>query len=127
MSKLIIVSNRLPISVSKDEDGLHYSESIGGLTTGLSSFFENGDSLWIGWPGITLDDTNEDERQEIEEHLRGKDYQPIFLSQEAQQNFYYGFCNDTIWPLFHYFRHGSIVMVIGGRHLYNLKEHCSCQ
>jgi trehalose 6-phosphate synthase/phosphatase len=53
MAKLIIVSNRLPISVSKDEEGLQYTESIGGLTTGLSSFFESGDSLWIGWPGIT--------------------------------------------------------------------------
>lgn len=103
MSKLIIVSNRLPISVSKGDTALQYTESIGGLTTGLSSFFENGDSLWIGWPGITSDDTTVDEQHEIEEHLRGKDYHPIFLSREEHQNFYYGFCNDTIWPLFHYF------------------------
>jgi trehalose 6-phosphate synthase/phosphatase len=103
MAKLIIVSNRLPISVSKDGEGLHYTESIGGLTTGLSSFFESGDSLWIGWPGITSDDTDEEERQAIEEHLRQSDYHPLFLSEEEQQNFYYGFCNDTIWPLFHYF------------------------
>lgn len=103
MAKLIIVSNRLPISVNKDEEGLHYTESIGGLTTGLSSFFESGDSLWIGWPGITSDDTDEEERQAIEDHLRQRDYYPLFLSEEEQQNFYYGFCNDTIWPLFHYF------------------------
>ncbi len=103
MSKLIIVSNRLPISARKDESGLVYSESIGGLTTGLSSFFEDGDSLWIGWPGITSDELDGDEQDEITRHLHENQYHPVFLSKEQEQGFYFGFCNDTIWPLFHYF------------------------
>ncbi|MCB0113345.1 MAG: trehalose-6-phosphate synthase, partial [Caldilineaceae bacterium] len=103
MSKLIIVSNRLPISVRKGDEGLEYAESIGGLTTGLSSFFEEGESLWIGWPGITSDDIDEAQTEEITEHLRARDYLPIFLSQQQEEDFYFGFCNDTIWPHFHYF------------------------
>lgn len=103
MSRLIIVSNRLPISVRKGEDGLDYAESIGGLTTGLSSFFEDGDSLWIGWPGITSDEVDEAETQEIIDHLRQRNYLPVFLSKQQEQDFYFGFCNDTIWPHFHYF------------------------
>src|SRR5690606_32913530 len=103
MQRLIIVSNRLPISVSKDEEGLHFSESIGGLATGLGSFVENSESLWIGWPGLTVDELTEEERKQIEDHLRAKNYEPIFLSQAQVDNFYHGFCNDAIWPLFHYF------------------------
>jgi trehalose 6-phosphate synthase/phosphatase len=103
MQKLIIVSNRLPLSVTKDVDGLHFSESIGGLTTGLSSFFENNESLWIGWPGLTSDEITGDERQQIEDRLSEADYLPVFMTEEQMQNFYYGFCNKTIWPLFHYF------------------------
>jgi trehalose 6-phosphate synthase/phosphatase len=103
VQKLVIVSNRLPISVSKDEDGLHFSESIGGLATGLSSFFENNESVWIGWPGLSTDELTDEEHRQLESRLRQSDYEPVFLSQEQLDNFYYGFCNNTIWPLFHYF------------------------
>lgn len=103
MSKLIIVSNRLPISVRRSESGLDYAESIGGLTTGLGSFFEEGDSLWIGWPGITSNELTQDETAQIIDHLEARQYRPVFLSAEQEEQFYYGFCNDTIWPHFHYF------------------------
>ncbi len=103
MQKLIIVSNRLPISVSKEEGKLTFTESIGGLATGLKSFVEKNESIWVGWPGLTAEEVNAEERQQIEEHLRQRNFYPVFLSEEQVQKFYYGFCNDTIWPLFHYF------------------------
>jgi trehalose 6-phosphate synthase/phosphatase len=103
MSRLIIVSNRLPVSVTKGADGLTYTKSIGGLTTGLSSYFEGSDSLWVGWPGLTSDELTQDEQAQIEADLRQERFISLFLSQEEMEHYYYGFCNKTIWPLFHYF------------------------
>jgi trehalose 6-phosphate synthase/phosphatase len=66
MSQVIIVSNRLPISVKKENGKLSFSSSIGGLATGLSSYVnrKNG-NLWIGWPGIESDDLTKSDREDI--------------------------------------------------------------
>ena len=63
MRRMLIVSNRLPISVSKKKGNLDYIPSTGGLATGLSSFYQTYESLWIGWPGIIP--KNADEKQVI--------------------------------------------------------------
>ena len=52
MSKLIIVSNRLPLNISVENDELTVSHSSGGLATGMSSIHNQGGSLWVGWSGI---------------------------------------------------------------------------
>ncbi len=104
MGKLLIVSNRLPISVVKKRGGkLGFQGSAGGLATGLGSFYKSYQSLWIGWPGVTLEKITEEKKEEIGEKLTAESCSPIFLSQEEFENYYYGFCNKTIWPLFHYF------------------------
>lgn len=104
MSKLIFVSNRLPVTVKKNETEFEYHKSIGGLATGLKSYHEQGDSIWAGWPGISQDQLQEGDERELEQELR-ENYNclPIFLSDEEIDQYYHGFCNDTIWPLFHYF------------------------
>ncbi|MCA1296558.1 bifunctional alpha,alpha-trehalose-phosphate synthase (UDP-forming)/trehalose-phosphatase [Paenibacillus sp. alder61] len=104
MSKIIFVSNRLPVTVKKQETGLIYNESIGGLATGLKSYHQQGGSLWAGWPGIASDALAVEDRQTIGKELRKK-YQclPVFLSEREIDQYYHGFCNETIWPLFHYF------------------------
>ena len=56
MKRLLIVSNRLPISVEKHEEKVRFKQSVGGLATGLKSFYKSYNSLWIGWPGITTDE-----------------------------------------------------------------------
>ena len=56
MSHVIIVSNRLPVSVKKEDGELVFSASIGGLATGLSSYVSDGKSIWVGWPGIASED-----------------------------------------------------------------------
>ena len=58
MSRLLIVSNRLPITVTQKGDRLEVVKSTGGLATGLSGPHERGDGLWIGWPGDTGDLTS---------------------------------------------------------------------
>jgi len=54
MERIIIVSNRLPITVAKRKDDLSFNASVGGLATGLSSFYDSYNSIWVGWPGNFL-------------------------------------------------------------------------
>lgn len=104
MSKLIIVSNRLPVTVERQGENFEYHKSLGGLATGLKSYHEKADSLWIGWPGINSNQLDENDKEEIRKKLE-KEHGclPVFLSEEEKEDYYEGFCNNTIWPLFHYF------------------------
>lgn len=102
MVNLIIVSNRLRVTVTKREHQLKFQPSAGGLATGLDSFYKSYRSLWIGWPGIALERIRE-EKKKIEKKLKAEHCYPVFISNYDIENFYHGFCNKTIWPLFHYF------------------------
>ncbi|GAL86461.1 hypothetical protein MYP_3690 [Sporocytophaga myxococcoides] len=101
MGKTIIISNRLPVSIQKKEDGLSYTPSAGGLATGLGSIYKSGDNVWLGWPGLYV--TNENEKEEITSNLKNENMAPVFLTKEEIEKFYEGFSNTTLWPLFHYF------------------------
>jgi trehalose 6-phosphate synthase/phosphatase len=105
MAGTIIVANRLPVSVElKDEGKFVIKESIGGLATGLKSVHADKDSLWIGWSAIDDEDLDAERKTVIDEILIKKHRcLPIYLDKEEIENFYYGYCNKTIWPLFHYF------------------------
>lgn len=102
MQRLLIISNRLPVSVEKRRRGLRFEPSIGGLATGLRTFYKSYNSTWIGWPGINLEKIKEEE-QDIEARLLSEGCCPVFLSQRDIEDYYHGFCNKTIWPLFHYY------------------------
>ena len=101
MGKTIIVSNRLPVKIVKDGDVFGYQPSEGGLATGLSSIYKEGDNLWVGWPGQQI--KMENDKKKITADLKKENMIPVFLSKKLIQNFYEGFSNDTIWPIFHYF------------------------
>lgn len=103
MSKLITISNRLPISVVKRAGKLQFNKSIGGLVTGLSSFYKSRKNIWVGWPGISSARVNPEEEKKINERLTAENCLSIFLSKYEIENYYHGFSNKTIWPLFHYF------------------------
>ena len=104
MSKIIFISNRLPVTVSKNEDSIDYNKSIGGLATGLKSYHEQSNSVWAGWPGITDEEITDSEKKHIRKKLKSE-FQclPVFLTNQEVNDYYFGFCNNTIWPLFHYF------------------------
>ena len=103
MSRLLVVSNRLPVSVTKRAGKLNFQSSAGGLATGIASFCESHQSLWLGWPGIAQEKISQNDKQKIVNKLKEGNNVPVFLSAKDVQNFYEGFCNKTIWPLFHYF------------------------
>ena len=107
--RIVIVSNRLPFTVVQDGEEIQFIESVGGLATGLRTLLTSGQSslsreselLWVGWPGSTI-------REEIRDEVQARALSefscyPVFLSEQDLENFYQGFCNETIWPLFHYF------------------------
>ena len=103
--KFIIVSNRLPVSVSKQDGKLVYSPSSGGLATAMASLGEaDSKRLWIGWPGIASDELSPADKAAITRKLQTYGCYPVFLTQEQVNKFYAGYANDTIWPLFHYFQ-----------------------
>jgi trehalose 6-phosphate synthase/phosphatase len=107
--KLILISNRLPITVSEEKQQLKFRPSAGGLVSGLSDYLNSMrdvslsefEHLWTGWPGNSISEKNVEEVKEI---LR-RDFKsyPVLIPQGLMDNFYNGFCNKTIWPLFHYF------------------------
>ncbi len=107
--RLLIVSNRLPITVVEKEGKVRFQESAGGLVSGLSAYldslkasFTQTEHIWMGWPGITVN--NNKTKGELKSKLPAKfNCYPVFISEKSMGNFYYGFCNKTIWPLFHYF------------------------
>ncbi|HCU22273.1 MAG TPA: bifunctional alpha,alpha-trehalose-phosphate synthase (UDP-forming)/trehalose-phosphatase [Candidatus Atribacteria bacterium] len=104
MPRLVIISNRLPISIQKKPGGsIEYQRSAGGLATGLGSFYKNYESLWIGWPGIAREQLKIGEFKIIQDTLKEEKCYPVFLSRKDVDRYYNGFCNRTIWPLFHYF------------------------
>ncbi|MEX0966437.1 MAG: bifunctional alpha,alpha-trehalose-phosphate synthase (UDP-forming)/trehalose-phosphatase [Bacteroidia bacterium] len=100
MKKLLIVSNRLPIKVGSDGNNYIINRSEGGLATGLSSLNNEMETEWVGWPGIAT--TTKKEEREVSEKM-GDSYHAVFMSRSEVKNYYQGFSNETIWPLFHCF------------------------
>ena len=107
--RLVIVSNRLPFNLVIEDGHVVFHPSAGGLVTGLASFQESrehdaalpSERLWVGWPGSSVDDSLRD--QVTREALAKFQSYPVFLTEDQMEKFYLGFCNATIWPLFHYF------------------------
>src|SRR5688572_20767330 len=102
MSRVLIVSNRLPISVVRDEQGaLQVTRSAGGLATGLSGVHAGSGGLWIGWPGISGPLAPEEEAS-LEGRYAELAVVPVPLSAEEVERYYEQFCNGIIWPALHY-------------------------
>ncbi|MCX4240240.1 bifunctional alpha,alpha-trehalose-phosphate synthase (UDP-forming)/trehalose-phosphatase [Paraliomyxa miuraensis] len=99
MSRLIIVSNRLPVQLD-DRGGL--VRSTGGLTSAMRGLGEV-PHRWVGWPG-QLSSSAADGREALTRRLREEQgCEPVFIDDEvAYEQFYEGYSNATLWPLLHY-------------------------
>jgi trehalose 6-phosphate synthase len=99
--RLLLVSNRLPITFKKRDDGEYdFQMSSGGLVSGLSGMSKNTTFKWYGWPGAAPPDDEIDiiKDQLLKEH----NAVPIFMDEELSDRHYNGFSNSILWPLFHY-------------------------
>ncbi|KAA5540613.1 bifunctional alpha,alpha-trehalose-phosphate synthase (UDP-forming)/trehalose-phosphatase [Adhaeribacter rhizoryzae] len=100
MARKIIVSNRLPVKVRRADGTMTFEPSEGGLATGLGSVYKEGENIWLGWPGLCVE---ESEEQQVITELQKERMQPVFLTESDIKEYYEGFSNETLWPTFHYF------------------------
>ena len=102
MTRYLIVSNRLPVTVAAEGDSYELKQSVGGLATALATLGSgDGEMLWIGWPGDTTT-LSEKTRARLDGELRDRGLAPVHLSAADVEGFYEGFSNGVLWPLFHY-------------------------
>ena len=108
MSRLVIISNRLPFSLEKSGEDVQIRQSSGGLVSALKGYFEQknvketnfSEKIWVGSCDFSEKDWNENK-----DKLQGTDFsiEPVFVDNDLYSDYYNGFSNSTIWPLFHYF------------------------
>ncbi|HEY5695546.1 MAG TPA: trehalose-6-phosphate synthase [Candidatus Saccharimonadales bacterium] len=96
-NRLIIVSNRLPVSVQEEHGHLTLSRSNGGLATALASLFNQETSLWVGWTGLRRHLS----KRELTRLQFPPCFVPVNLTQKDIAGYYDGFSNSILWPLAH--------------------------
>ena len=99
--RLLIVANRLPLSVQSGADGPEIRHTAGGLATGLRGPHEAGEGLWFGWTGA-MTGMRAATKQKALELLRNERFVPIELSKSEVEGYYNQFSNGVLWPIFHY-------------------------
>src|SRR3984893_2403308 len=94
-SDFVVVANRLPIDMERLPDGsTTWKRSPGGLVTALEPLLRRRHGAWVGWPGIV--DADEEPIEAVELRLH-----PVRLSADDVAQYYEGFSNATLWPLYH--------------------------
>jgi trehalose 6-phosphate synthase/phosphatase len=100
VTRLIIVSNRLPVTVRIEHGEPAVHMSVGGLATGLRAPHERSDGLWIGWPG-DLAELDPAGRAKVLRRLAELRTLPLELDAREVQIFYERISNGVLWPTFH--------------------------
>ncbi|BDZ63306.1 bifunctional alpha,alpha-trehalose-phosphate synthase (UDP-forming)/trehalose-phosphatase [Agromyces mangrovi Wang et al. 2018] len=92
---MVIVSNRLPVDYDEQPDGsAGWKTSPGGLVTALEPIMRAADGAWVGWAGVA-------DREFAPFENDGISIIPVPLGEDEIQEYYEGFSNDTLWPLYH--------------------------
>ena len=92
---LVVVSNRLPVDYEEGDDGaVNWRTSPGGLVTALEPLMRASNGAWVGWPGVA----DRDFEPFVNE---GISLVPVRLNETDVEDYYEGFSNDTLWPLYH--------------------------
>ncbi|MCR6481534.1 trehalose-6-phosphate synthase [Amycolatopsis sp. OK19-0408] len=91
----VVVANRLPVDLERTTDGeRRWTASPGGLVSALEPFLRSRKGAWVGWPGIPDVDVEEFDDDGLVLH-------PVSLSADEVRDYYEGFSNATLWPLYH--------------------------
>ncbi len=101
--RLVAVSNRLPVSIKRVQDGWEVKPGSGGLVTAMAPVLSNRGGLWIGWPGTYAETQDESIHRSLQEASGETGYSlaPVNLTEDEVKKYYYGFANEVLWPLFH--------------------------
>jgi trehalose 6-phosphate synthase len=94
-AEFVVVANRMPVDLEKLPDGSQrWKRSPGGLVTALEPMLRSRDGAWVGWVGLP--------DAEVEPLVEdGLQLHPVPLSAKEVEDYYEGFSNGTLWPLYH--------------------------
>lgn len=101
MARVLIVANRLPVTVKIDGGVATLVPSAGGLASALRGPHAATSGLWIGWPG-DVSRLTDAERGELDTRLAAQRLLPVHLTASEVAHYYDGFSNGVMWPLLHY-------------------------
>ena len=93
MPRLIVISNR--VNLQPDER----QGTVGGLTMALAAALREYQGIWFGWSGHTIECFS---GELTVQHLAGVTTATVDLEEQDIQEYYNGYANKTLWPLFHY-------------------------
>jgi trehalose 6-phosphate synthase len=98
-SDFVVVANRLPVDLERLPDGsTAWKRSPGGLVTALEPLLRRRRGAWVGWPGVADDVDELDYAPVVQDDLH---LHPVRLTTEDVAEYYEGFSNATLWPLYH--------------------------
>ena len=98
-SDFVLVANRLPVDMERLPDGtVTWKRSPGGLVTAMEPLLRKRRGAWIGWPGVAADDLDAVDEPMVDDDLR---LYPVRLSADDVADYYEGFSNASLWPLYH--------------------------
>ena len=100
--RLVMVSNRLPVTITHDASTNTYSYtfSSGGLVTALAGLRQNVSFMWVGWLGVEI--PKHDQEEVAKTLLKEYNCIPVFLEKKVAYKYYNEFSNNVLWPIFHY-------------------------
>jgi trehalose 6-phosphate synthase len=102
MAALIVVSNRLPFAFKRGRGGHWRAEAgSGGLVSALLPVLRNRGGTWVGWPGAAGPARNFSGALTSADRQAGYKLVPVPLGADEVRDFYQGFSNEVVWPLFH--------------------------
>jgi len=101
--RLVVVSNRLPIALRREEGKWVVRPGTGGLVTAIAPVLRDRGGVWIGWSGATGDDAELASALGAASREAGYRLHAVPLTEDEVKGFYYGFSNEIVWPLFHGF------------------------
>ena len=102
-ARLVVVSNRLPFTLRREDDG-HWTAArgAGGLVAAMDPLLKQSGGIWVGWPGESSPPDTPGRREALDERERDG-FRVVELPAGLVAGFYEGFSNETVWPLFHHF------------------------
>jgi trehalose 6-phosphate synthase/phosphatase len=101
--RLLVVSNRLPLTAKRVSGRWRGERSSGGLVAAMAPLMAQSDGLWLGWPGDALPGEPEGRARLMREWEEQHGYVAVELPPKVSRSFYEGYANDTLWPLLHGF------------------------
>ena len=101
--RVIVVSNRLPVSLKRGGALWDTKATAGGLATAMQPVLRRSNGIWIGWSGETSEGEDKSRSAVLQEWATKHRYFAVDLDKETAQGFYAGIANQALWPLFHHF------------------------